>query len=682
MAGFEQAREKVEALQREIHEHNYRYYVLDSPVISDREYDRLMRELEELEQQYPQLITPDSPTQRVGGLPAEAFKSVRHRAPLLSLANAFDAGELRDFHRRVTAALGADAEYLVEPKIDGLSVALSYEEGIFVTGATRGDGEMGEDITRNLRTIPTVPLRLHHPVSRLEIRGEAYLPKEAFAKLNKLREEKGEPLFANPRNAAAGSLRQLDPRVTAERPLRVFVYEIIYLEGRAIKSQEEALAFLEEQGLTVNPERRLCRNIEEVIEYCQEWTEKREQLPYEIDGIVIKLNALEGQRLLGVTSKSPRWAVAYKFPAQRATSVVEDIMVRVGRTGAITPTALLQPVQLAGTTVSRATLHNEDMIREKDIRIGDAVVVQKAGDVIPEVVEALVSHRRGSEKIFRMPERCPECGAPVVRLEGEAASRCTGGLSCPAQVREGIIHFASRNAMDIEGLGPAIVSLLLDAGLISDAADLYYLKYEDLVPLERMGDQSARNLLGAIDASRGNSLGQLVFALGIRHVGNRAAKTLAMHFGSMDKLWQASGEELLSVPDIGPKIAESVITFFRSQGNLQVLNKLSAAGVNMVEVRPALTQDMSLPLTGKQLVLTGTMPTLSRKEAEESVERLGGKAVTSVSKKTDLVIAGVSPGSKYDKAISLGVPVIPADRFEAWLQDPGKVEDLLDPKEY
>ncbi|MHB1418520.1 MAG: NAD-dependent DNA ligase LigA [Bacillota bacterium] len=675
MPGAEQAREKIERLRNEIHEHNYSYYVLDKPVIDDAAYDLLMRKLEALEQQYPQLITPDSPTQRVGGVPTEAFSTVRHRTPLLSLANAFDASQLRDFDRRVTAALGTEADYLVELKIDGLSVALTYEEGIFVTGATRGDGETGEDITRNLRTIPSVPLRLRHPVSRLEVRGEAYLPKEAFARLNKSREDKGETLFANPRNAAAGSLRQLDPRVTAERPLRVFVYEIIYLEGQKVKNQKEALSFLETQGFSVNPERYYCRNIEEAIEYCLEWTAKRDELPFEIDGMVIKLNNLEGQQALGATAKSPRWAIAYKFPAQRATSVVEDIIVRVGRTGVITPTAMLKPVQLAGSTVSRATLHNEDMIREKDIHIGDEVVVQKAGDVIPEVVEVIPDRRKGKEKVFRMPERCPECGSLVVRLEGESASRCTGGLSCPAQVREGIIHFASRDAMDIEGLGPAIVSLLLEAGLIKDPADLYYLRYDDLVSLERMGDLSARNLLGAIDASRSNSLGQLTFALGIRHVGNRAAKTLAMYFGSMDKLRQASGEELLSVPDIGPKIAESVITFFRSEGNRRVLDKLSAAGVNMVEARHELPQN--LPMVGKQVVLTGAMPTLTRKEGEEMIEKLGGKVVTSVSKKTDLVIAGEAPGSKYDKAISLGVPVIPADRFEAWLEEPEKLEDLL-----
>ncbi|MDN5347170.1 MAG: ligase [Clostridia bacterium] len=655
---FEEARAQVEELRRIIEEHNYRYFVLDQPVISDQEYDALMRRLLELEAAYPELVTPDSPSQKVGGPPRPEFTTVRHRRPLLSLANAFSAAELRDFDRRVRELAGRPVDYVVEPKIDGLSVALTYVNGIFTLGATRGDGEVGEDITANLKTVRALPLRLRQNIPHLEVRGEAYMPKAAFARLNSQREEAGEPLFANPRNAAAGSLRQLDPRVTASRNLSLFVYEVIYAEGRTPDTQKEALDFLRELGLPVNPYRYYCRDIDEVIAIISDWgPERREALEYEIDGLVIKVNDLKLHPLLGATAKSPRWAIAYKFPAEQAVTRVEDIILRVGRTGVLTPTAILAPVRLAGSTVSRATLHNEDIIREKDVRIGDMVVIQKAGDVIPEVVEVLKEHRRGDVREFRMPDHCPACGAAVIRPQGEAAHRCIGGLACPAQVMEGIIHFASRNAMDIRGLGPAIVAQLLEAGLIRDAADLYTLKVEDLLPLERFADQSAQNLVTAIEASKGRPLERLIFALGIRHVGERAARTLARHFGSLDALARASMEELTALPDIGPKIAASIQAFFAEPRNLKVLEKLKAAGVNMVAGGSG-AEGAPGPLAGKTFVLTGTLPTLTRQEAEELIMKAGGKVSSSVSRRTDYVVVGEKPGSKYEKARELGIAIL------------------------
>lgn len=662
MVSLEEARTRVEWLRRTIEEHNYHYYVLDNPIISDQEYDSLMQELINLENQFPDLITPDSPSQRVGGRPLEAFATVIHRKPLLSLANAFSEQDLLDFDRRIRSVAGGPVEYSVEPKIDGLSVALSYRDGLLVSGATRGDGMVGEDITQNLKTIPTVPLRLRGHLPLLEVRGEAYMPREAFRKLNQSREEEGLPLFANPRNAAAGSLRQLDPKVAARRSLQVIVYEVLYVEGVDLKTHWQSLQLLEGQGFMIDRHTKVCSRIGEVIDYCQEWTEKRDDLPYEIDGMVVKVNNLSLQEQLGATAKSPRWAIAYKFPAQQATTVVEDIIVRVGRTGVLTPTAILKPVKLAGTTVSRATLHNQDMIEEKDVRIGDTVVVQKAGDIIPEVVRVIKEKRTGKEKPFVLPGVCPECGAQVIRLEGEAAARCTGDLACPARLREGIIHFVSRNAMNIEGLGPKVVEQLVDAGLVKDAADLYYLQYEQLVELPRMGKQSARNLLNAVEVSKTNTLERLIFALGIRHVGSRAARILADHFGSMEKLMEARFEELVSIPEIGPKIAESIVAFMQQEQNRKVISKLAAAGVNMTQKRADRQRGQEI-LEGKQLVLTGTLERFSRKEAQEMIERLGGRVTSSVSKNTDYVIVGQNPGSKYDKARQLGIPVLNEQEF-------------------
>ncbi|MDN5344333.1 MAG: ligase [Clostridia bacterium] len=655
------ARQRVDELRRQIEEHNYRYYVLDQPVISDREYDALMQELLALEEAYPELVTPDSPTRRVGGAPREEFNPVQHPQVLLSLNDAFNEGDLLDFDRRVREITGGQPAYLIEPKIDGLAVALTYSDGVFSLGATRGDGQVGEEVTANLKTIPVLPLRLRQSIPHLVVRGEVYMPKTAFARLNASREEAGEPLFANPRNAAAGSLRQLDPRVTAGRSLSLFVYQVISVTGAAVTTQAGALDFLAELGFPVNPYRILAPDIQAVLAEVQDWTPaRRAALPYEIDGLVIKVNDLALYPVLGATAKAPRWAMAYKFPAEQATTRVEGVILRVGRTGVLTPTAMLTPVRLAGTTVSRATLHNEDYIREKDIRIGDTVVIQKAGDIIPEVVEVLPERRTGTEEAFTMPAACPACGAAVVRPPGEAAHRCTGGLACPAQVLEGIIHFASRGAMDIQGLGPAIVAQLLEAGLIHDAADLYYLKKEDLVKLERFAEQSASNLLAAIAASKEQPLERLLFALGISHVGERAARVLAGHFRTLDRLAGAAVEELTALPDIGPRIAESIREFFAEPRNLAVLEKLKKAGVRMEAEAPgAEAPDKPAgPLAGKTLVLTGTLPGMTRQEAEEVITRAGGKVSGSVSKKTDYVVAGEKPGSKYDRARELGVPVI------------------------
>jgi len=658
---------RAEELRREINHHNYRYYVLDAPSITDARYDELMKELLNLEETYPELITPDSPTRRVGGQVQQGFTAVPHRVPMLSLGNAFGETDLREFDRRIRANLpGEKVEYVVELKIDGLAISLWYEQGILVRGTTRGDGEYGEDITANLRTVKAIPLRLTEDVPFIEVRGEAYMPKDSFARLNEAREEAGEQLFANPRNAAAGSLRQLDPRVTASRNLSVFMYAIGYLEGPDPGSHAGGLAWLKELGFRVNPQYKVCQDINEVINYCRQWQDKRFDLPYAIDGLVIKVNSLDQQQRLGATLKSPRWAIAYKFPAEQAVSTIKDIIIRVGRTGVLTPTAILEPVQLAGTTVSKATLHNEDIIRQKDIRIGDKALVQKAGDIIPEVVQVFPEQRTGEEIPFAMPTACPECDAPVVRVTGEAAHRCTNE-NCPAVSREGIIHFVSRGAMDIAGLGESIVTQLIKAGLVKDPADLYELKYEDLIKLERMGARSSQNLLNAIEASKKNSLAQLLFALGIRHVGERAAKILAQQFGSLQALREATVEDLTVIPEIGPKIAESLVDYFSRQENQVLLERLARSGLNMQEEKKQ-ADPGRLPLAGKTFVVTGTLEGFSRQEAQRVIEELGGKVSGSVSKKTDYVVVGENPGSKYEKALKLGVPVLNEAEFVALIK--------------
>lgn len=649
--------QEIDELRRLLHYHSHRYYVLDAPEIEDAEFDRLYQRLVKLEQDHPELITPDSPTQRVGGTPAEGFERVAHSVPMLSLSNAFSAEDLLAFDTRVRNGLPDDSlEYVVELKIDGLAINLVYESGRLLRAATRGDGTEGEDVTSNVRTIRAVPLVLNGQVPPvMEVRGEAYMPRPAFDRLNDERLEAGEPLLANPRNAAAGSLRQLDSRVTASRTLDIFVYGMGAREELAVTTHEQTLQFLQELGFKVNPHYRVCKTISEVIAYCQSWAEKRVDLPYDIDGLVIKVNSLAGQRQLGSTAKDPRWAIAFKFPAEQATTIVEDIVVRVGRTGVLTPTAVLRPVRLAGSTVSRATLHNEDFIKEKGICIGDTVIIHKAGEIIPEVISVVESRRTGAEKSFVMPATCPECGSMVLRIPGESAHKCINS-ACPALLREGLIHFVSRDAMNIDGLGQAVVTSLVDSGLVADAADLYTLTAEQVLNLERMGPKSAQNLIEAIAASKQAGLARLLFGLGIRFVGAKAATTLARHFGDIELLAKASADELTALDEIGPRIAESVVEYFARPEAERLIAKLTAAGVKLTEEIRRTTG--ILPLTGKTFVLTGTLPTLTRNDAAELIESQGGKVTSSVSKKTDYVVAGEEAGSKLDKAQKLSITVL------------------------
>jgi len=657
---------RIAELRELINEHNYRYYVLDDPIISDAEYDALMRELIALEEAHPELVTPDSPTQRVGAPPSEAFAIVEHRVPMLSLANAFSPDELRAFDQRTKRLAETDSlEYVAELKIDGASVSVYYENGVLVRAATRGDGVRGEDITANVRTIRSVPLRLRRPVT-LEARGEVFMYHDDFARLNAEREAAGEPLFANPRNAASGSVRQLDPSVTAKRPLDVFFYGIGYIEGEAPKTQAELLEFLRELGLKVNPEWRLVPDIEAAIKYCEEIERRRPSLGYSIDGVVLKVNDLRLQQHLGATARTPRWAVAYKFAAEQAITKVENIIVNVGRTGAVTPMAIFTPVQVGGVTVSRATLHNEDYIREKDIRIGDTVVIQRAGDVIPEVVRVLTDRRTGEERVFEMPKQCPVCGAPVVRPEGEAVARCTGE-DCPAKHLEGLIHFASRDAMDIEGMGPRLLEQLVGQGYVKDAADLYFLTREQLLTLERIGEKSADNVLRAIEASKDAGLERLLYALGIRYVGENVARDIAAHMGDMDRLMNATMEDLLAVPSVGEVIARSVVNYFADPRNRRLIERLKQAGVRMTATSAAAGAGRSAKLAGKRFVITGTL-SRPRRDIEELIRSHGGVVSGSVSRNTDYVLAGENPGSKLDKARELGVPVLSEEEFWRMLE--------------
>lgn len=657
----EQSRQRLEELRKELHYHNYRYYVLDDPQIPDAHFDGLLQELLAIEKQYPEWITPDSPSQRVGGIVADGFSKMTHPTPLRSLGNAFSPEDLRSFHQRIKNLLGDEArvEYVVELKIDGLAMNLIYENGRLLTGATRGDGSVGEEVTSNIRTIRSVPLLLSDQEAviptLLEVRGEVYMPKGEFQRLNRQREEQGEPLMANPRNAAAGSLRQMDARITAERALDIFIYGIGVCQDAVLTKHSESLDYLKKIGFKTNPFYQVFDNIEEVIAYCDSWTEKRHSLPYDIDGLVIKVNDLKMQEQLGYTAKDPRWAIAYKFPAEQAVTVVEDIFVGLGRTGVLTPTAVLRPVKVAGSTVSRATLHNQDYIDEKDIRIGDTVIIHKAGEIIPEVIAVLKEKRDGSEKPFTIPENCPECGSLVVRQEGEAAHKCSN-LQCPALLREGLIHFVSRDAMNIDGLGPALIGMLLENGLVRDASDLYHLQKEQLITLERMGEKSATNLLEAIAASKQAGLARLLFGLGIRYVGVKAAGILAKRFGSMEALQKATLEELLQLDEIGEKIADSVLGYFATEENRSLLSRLQQAGVNM-EAEYTKPQESHEAFSGKTFVLTGTLPSLSRSEAASIIEGLGGKVAGSVSKKTHVVVAGAEAGSKLEKAMQLGITI-------------------------
>ncbi|TCJ01738.1 NAD-dependent DNA ligase LigA [Cytobacillus praedii] len=657
------AEKKVKELQTLLNQYNYEYHVLDQPSVPDSEYDRLLKELIEIETQYPELKTTDSPTQRVGGEILDMFEKVQHQSQMLSLGNAFNEQDLRDFDRRVRQSAGEDVSYVCELKIDGLAVSLRYEEGLFVLGATRGDGSIGENITANLRTIRSIPLRLNKDLS-MEVRGEAYMPKRSFEALNRLKAEKGEEAFANPRNAAAGSLRQLDPRIAASRNLDVFLYGVSDTGETGVESHSEALDLLDTLGFKTNKERKKCATIDEVLEYIEKWTIERPNLVYDIDGIVIKVDSLEDQEQLGTTAKSPRWAIAYKFPAEEVVTTLRSIDLSVGRTGVITPTAILDPVRVAGTTVQRASLHNEDLIREKDIKIGDQVVIKKAGDIIPEVVNVLAERRTGEEVEFHMPTHCPECESELVRLDGEVALRCINP-KCPAQIREGLIHFVSRNAMNIDGLGEKVISQLFSENLIQDVADLYKLTFEQLIGLERMGEKSANNLLEAIENSKVNSLEKLLFGLGIRHVGAKAAKTLAQQFGVMDELIKADYEQLTAINEIGEKMADSIVSYFDLDEVKALIDELKAAGVNMdyTGPKPVSVEQSESIFAGKTVVLTGKLEKLKRNEAKDKIEALGGNVSGSVSKKTDIVIAGEDAGSKLAKAQELGIEVWDEERL-------------------
>lgn len=656
---------EAEKLRREIRHNEYLYYVLDAPEITDAEYDRMMLRLRELETRYPDSIPADSPTQRVGGRASSQFTEVRHLEPLLSLGNVFSAEELRAFDERVRSGLpaGSKVEYVMEPKIDGLACSLIYENGKLVRAATRGDGVVGENVTANVRTIRSIPLTLKVPEGEavpelLDVRGEVYMPRQAFMRLNEQRAERGESEFANPRNAAAGSLRQLDPQVTASRSLSFFAY---YLVGEGAQPKHsESLALLARYGFKVSENYKVVENIDEAIKYIGDFNELRQGLSYDTDGAVIKVNDVYQQRILGATGKDPRWATAYKYPPEQAETTLEDIDWRVGRTGVLTPTAVLTPVKLSGSVISRATLHNEDFIRAKDIRIGDRVIINKAGEIIPEVLRVVAEKRTGYEKEVEIPSVCPECGWRVERQGEEAAIRCTNP-HCPALGREGLIHFVSRDAMNIDGCGPSVINALLDAGLVRDAADLYSLRKEDLLKLERMGEKSADNLLAALAESKKNELDKLLFALGIRHVGAKVARILATEFGSMEKLQQAQPEELAQIRDIGDKIAESAVTWLNVPANIDLVERLAAAGLTMTFTPPASQEDN--PFFGKTLVFTGTMPTLGRAEAKTMAQDVGAKVSGSVSKKTDYVIAGAEAGSKLEKAQQLGITVIDEAEF-------------------
>lgn len=656
---------EADKLRQEIRHNEYLYYVLDAPELTDAEYDSLMARLRELEARYPDSIPADSPTQRVGGRASSQFTEVRHLEPLLSLGNVFSAEELRAFDERVRSGLpaGSKVEYVMEPKIDGLACSLIYENGKLVRAATRGDGVVGENVTANVRTIRSIPLTLKVPEGEavpelLDVRGEVYMPRQAFMRLNEQRAERGESEFANPRNAAAGSLRQLDPQVTASRSLSFFAY---YLVGEGAQPKHsESLALLARYGFKVSENYKVVENIDEAIKYISDFNELRQGLSYDTDGAVIKVNDVYQQRILGATGKDPRWATAYKYPPEQAETTLEDIDWRVGRTGVLTPTAVLTPVKLSGSVISRATLHNEDFIRAKDIRIGDRVIINKAGEIIPEVLRVVAEKRTGDEKEVEIPSVCPECGWRVERQGEEAAIRCTNP-HCPALGREGLIHFVSRDAMNIDGCGPSVINALLDAGLVRDAADLYSLRKEDLLKLERMGEKSADNLLAALAESKKNELDKLLFALGIRHVGAKVARILATEFGSMEKLQQAQPEELAQIRDIGDKIAESAVTWLNVPANIDLVERLAAAGLTMTFTPPASQEDN--PFFGKTLVFTGTMPTLGRAEAKTMAQDVGAKVSGSVSKKTDYVIAGAEAGSKLEKAQQLGVTVIDEAEF-------------------
>ncbi|MCS7149199.1 MAG: NAD-dependent DNA ligase LigA [Caldimicrobium sp.] len=672
--------ERVKKLREEIEYHNYRYYVLDSPVISDAEYDNLMRELKDLEARYPQLITPDSPTQRVGFKPIEGFKEVPHKEPMLSLDDAVEEKEVIEFDRRIkrflNIALDTPIEYTVEPKIDGLAVELVYEEGVLTVASTRGDGYVGEEVTNNIKTIKTIPLRLRRfsedapeVPSRLDIRGEVYLNVEEFKRINEERVQRREIPFANPRNAAAGSLRQLDPQVTAQRKLDIFCYGVGYVEGYSFKTQWEILQTLPKWGLKVNPLVRLVPNIEEAIKYHREIEKIRERLPYEIDGMVIKVNDLSLWEKLGLKARSPRYALAYKFQPTQATTQLIDVVFQVGRTGAVTPVAILKPVKIGGVTVERATLHNEDFIKNLDIKIGDIVLVQRAGDVIPEIVMPIIERRIGGEKSIEFPSHCPICGTKLIKKTGEAVWRCPN-RGCYAQGVRKIIHFASRNAMNIEGLGTKVAQELVDKGLVQTPADLYYLKIEDFMKLSGFAYKKAKNLFQAIQSSKRTPLWRFIYALGIRHVGEVMAQVLAKRFKSLDKLMQATQVDLMSIPGVGPEAAKSIVEFFKDKENQNIIRRILDSGLTFQEEEVSV-EEVPPVFSGQTFVFTGALKNFTREEAKELVTKLGGKVSDSVSKSTDFVVVGEEPGSKYQKAISLGVKILNEEDFLRLLKEKG-----------
>lgn len=658
-------REEYERLKAEINRHNYLYYVLDSPEISDAEWDRLFRRLVEIEEKHPDWVTPDSPSQRVGATPATSLKTHQHRVPMLSLGNAFDEQELREWDQRCKRNLGmrpdSDIPCLVEPKIDGFAVNLVYEDGVFVVGATRGDGATGEDITQNLKTVKAIPLRLllDKPPRFIEVRGEVYLPKREFERINKEREEKGLPLFANPRNMAAGTMRQLDSRVVATRRLNNFCYGVGATEGVTFETQEDMLKWLNKAGFRTHPGAKVCPNIEEVIKTCRWFEDHRHDWEFEADGVVVKVNALALQTELGYVSRSPRWAVAYKFPPEEQETQVAEIAVNVGRTGAMTPYAVLVPVRVSGSTITNVTLHNEDEMRRKDVRVGDRVVIRKAGDVIPEVVRVLKEKRTGKEKIFHIPRKCPVCGAEAVRLEGEVYWRCTG-INCPAQLKEHVFHMTRRGAMNIDHVGEQLIMQLIQKGIVKDIADLYYLSKDDLLSLERMGERSAQNVINAIEGSKRPTLARFISALGIRNIGEHLAEVLADHFGSIQRLRKASLDELMTVHEIGPIVAKSIYDWFQKREAQKLLDKFAKAGVKPQEVERREVTDS--PIAGKTFVITGTL-SRPRGEFEAMIKKFGGRVSGSVSKKTDYVLVGDSPGSKADRAQELGVRMVNEEEF-------------------
>lgn len=658
-------KKEIEKLRQTIRHHDHLYYVMDKPHISDREYDGLYRRLKELEDAHPGLVTADSPTQRVGGAPAKEFPTVKHIVPMLSMDNTYSPDEIRDFDKRVKKNLkGKAVEYVVELKYDGVSISLLYENGKWVRGATRGDGAEGDDISNNLKTIRAIPMvfsdKAARVPARLEIRGEVYMTKKGFEEINRQKEKAGEELFANPRNAAAGSLKLLDPRIVATRHLNVFVYGVGQCDGIDFKTHEDVLEYLRQAGFRVNPHYKVCKTVDCVIDYCNSWEPKRSELEFDIDGMVIKVDELSQRKLLGVTTKSPRWAIAYKFPAEKAMTEIRDIIVQVGRTGTITPVAILSPVHLSGTTVSRATLHNFDEIARLGVKIGDTVWVEKSGEIIPKVLSVATEKRTGKERPFTMPTKCPVCSSKLVRIAEEVALRCEN-VGCPAQIKEMILHFASRDAMNIENMGEAIVSQIVDKAMIRDYGDIYYLKFDDVKNLERMAEKSARNLIDAIERSKSNELHRFIYGLGIRHVGEHAAWVLAGKFGSIESLTKASEEELTATNEIGPVMASSIYQFFHNAENLKILKKLEKAGLAMEQAaRPG----KAGALSGKTVVVTGTLTSYSRSDIEELIRKLGGNPSSSISKKTDFLVAGSEAGSKLDKAKALGVKVITEEEFK------------------